>query len=57
MSFTKQLSTYYMTESLSRPRSQDSLEKEPWLRLVTCLQNLGANKICVMGRPGQFVET
>ena len=25
MSFTKQLSTYYMTESLSRPRSQCSL--------------------------------
>ena len=25
MSFTKQLSTYYMTESLSRPRSQGSL--------------------------------
>ena len=57
MSFTKQLSTHYMTESLSRPRSQGSLEKEPWLRLVTCLQNLGANKICLMGRPGQFVET
>ena len=36
MSFTKQLSTYYMTESLSRPRSQGALSSRERTLVAAC---------------------